>query len=81
MRVDQANGLRVEVVDAGRGMDESERTRADEPFYSTKPPGAGLGLGLFLVRAFAEQMGGTITLRSSPGVGTTAILDIPGRSA
>ncbi|HTV01859.1 MAG TPA: HAMP domain-containing sensor histidine kinase [Luteitalea sp.] len=81
MHVDQSSGLHVEVIDAGRGMDETEQARAGEPFYSTKPPGAGLGLGLCLVRAFVEQMGGTITLRSSPGTGTTAILEIPARSS
>ena len=80
MRVDHANGLRVEVVDQGRGMDDAEVARAGEPFFSTKPAGAGLGLGLFLVRAYADQMGGTLRLHSKPGVGTSVVLELPARS-
>jgi two-component system sensor histidine kinase RegB len=79
MRIEDSNGLRLEVIDRGRGMDDAERARAGEPFFSTKPAGAGLGLGLFLVRAFAEQMGGTFSLRSAPGAGTSAILELPAR--
>ena len=78
--VAQENGVRVEVIDSGRGMDAAEASRAGEPFFTTKPPGAGLGLGLFLVRAFADQMGGTLRLRSTPGQGTAAILQLPARS-
>jgi two-component system sensor histidine kinase RegB len=80
MRLDQTNGLRVEVIDRGRGMSESEVARAGEPFFTTKPAGAGLGLGLFLVRAFADQMGGTMQLQSTPGVGTSVILELPART-
>jgi two-component system, sensor histidine kinase RegB len=80
MRLEPGNGLRVEVIDHGRGMDEAEAARAGEPFFTTKPAGAGLGLGLFLVRAFVDQMGGTLRLHSEPGAGTSVILELPGRS-
>ena len=79
MRIEGTNGLRLEVIDHGRGMNDAERARAGEPFFTTKPAGAGLGLGLFLVRAFADQMGGTFSLRSIPGTGTSAILELPAR--
>ncbi len=79
LRVDQHDGVRVEVIDRGRGMDESEAARAGEPFFSTKPAGGGLGLGLFLVRAFVDQMGGTLRLRSVPGEGTSVTLQLPAR--
>lgn len=49
--------------------------RTGEPFSTTKGPGRGFGLGLFLARIFAERCGGTLTLQSDHG--TTAILELP----
>jgi two-component system sensor histidine kinase RegB len=80
IRLEQRNGLRVEVIDHGRGMNEIEVARAGEPFFSTKAAGAGLGMGLFLVRAFADQMGGTMRLHSTPGAGTSVVLEVPART-
>jgi signal transduction histidine kinase len=67
----------VEVIDAGRGMAPDEAARAGEPFFTTKPTGSGLGLGLFLARAFADQMGGTLQWRSAVGQGTSVTLELP----
>lgn len=78
--VAQNDRVRIEVIDHGRGMDDVEAARAGEPFFTTKPPGSGLGLGLFLVRAFAEQMGGSLQFQSRPGSGTAAVLDLPARA-
>ena len=64
--------LRFEVRDTGRGMDDATLARAGEPFFTTKPAGAGFGLGLFLARTFVEQWGGRFTLSSQPGRGTVA---------
>jgi two-component system sensor histidine kinase RegB len=69
---------RVEVHDHGAGMSPETRRRAGEPFYTTKEPGQGLGLGLFLTRAFAEHAGGSLQFEA--GDGTTAILEIPVRA-
>jgi two-component system sensor histidine kinase RegB len=77
LRVDQQPALRVEVTDRGRGMTPDESARAGDPFFTTKAPGAGLGLGLFLARAFADQMGGSLQWRSTPGQGTSVILELP----
>jgi two-component system sensor histidine kinase RegB len=67
--------VRIEVRDRGEGMSEDARRRAGEPFFTTKEPGHGLGLGLFLVRTFAERSGGTLEFHGAAG--TTAILEIP----
>jgi two-component system sensor histidine kinase RegB len=67
--------LRFEVTDRGQGMTDETRRRAGEPFYTTKPPGQGLGLGLFLARAVTDQLGGSLRFESQDG--TTAILEIP----
>ena len=67
--------VRIEVQDHGTGMSADVRRRAGEPFYTTKEPGRGLGLGLFLVRTFAERSGGSLEFQNSDG--TTAILEVP----
>jgi len=70
-------GLLVRVHDDGAGMAPEVLARVGEPFFSTKEPGAGLGLGVFIARSLCEQMGGRLTLESVPGRGTTARADIP----
>jgi two-component system sensor histidine kinase RegB len=69
--------VHIEVHDRGGGMSADTLRRAGEPFYTTKEAGRGLGLGLFLTRAFAERSGGTLHFETSDG--TTAILEIPTR--
>ena len=82
LRVDADDGgLLVVVEDDGPGMTREVLARVGEPFFSTKGPGAGLGLGVFIARSLCEQMGGRLTLESSPGVGTTARARIPCRPA
>ena len=51
--------LRLRIEDEGVGMSKDQLARAGEPFFSTKPPGQGLGLGLFIARSLSEQMGGS----------------------
>jgi two-component system sensor histidine kinase RegB len=65
------------VEDRGTGMAPDVLERAAEPFFTTKAPGAGLGLGLFLTRTLAEQLGGSLALESAPGRGTQARLALP----
>lgn len=68
------------VKDEGPGIPEQLLRRIGEPFFTTKPPGKGMGLGTFLVRAFAEGLGGSLEFESQPGEGTTATLSIPANS-
>lgn len=65
------------VTDVGMGMDAETLRRATEPFYTTKDPGRGMGLGLFLVRLVAERNGGSLSLDSTAGRGTFAALRLP----
>ncbi len=67
----------VFVEDRGAGMDAAVLARATEPFFTTKAPGAGMGLGLFLAQEVMRQLGGELALRSEPGAGTTVTLCFP----
>ncbi|MGQ0457121.1 MAG: two-component system sensor histidine kinase NtrB [Hyphomicrobium sp.] len=64
----------IAVIDTGSGMSPSVRRRALDPFFSTKAPGMGSGLGLALVSGFAADAGGGLDLARTPGGGTTAML-------
>jgi two-component system sensor histidine kinase RegB len=65
------------VHDQGMGMPADVLRHAGEPFFTTKPPGHGMGLGLFLTRAVLSRLGGRFDLDSTPGSGTTAVLVLP----
>ena len=67
----------VQVIDRGCGMPSEILSRAGEPFFTTKVPGEGMGLGLFLTQTLAEQLGGGLELSSTPGSGTVATLKLP----
>lgn len=72
---DEASGMvRLAVVDRGGGMSPEVIAHASEPFFTTRAPGEGMGLGLFLTRALAERLGGRLELESSPGTGTVAAI-------
>jgi two-component system sensor histidine kinase RegB len=65
------------VQDRGPGMPPEILARVGEPFFTTKVPGEGMGLGLFLTRALAEQLGGEFHISSRPGAGTEASFELP----
>jgi CheY-like chemotaxis protein len=69
--------VRLSVNDSGIGMTPATASRAAEPFFTTKPPGSGTGLGLSLARNFAEQSGGALAIESAFGRGTTVVLWLP----
>ena len=68
------------VEDRGAGMTPEVLSHLAEPFFTTKAPGLGMGLGTFLVRMFAEHLGGRLSFDSTPGKGSTAILEFPAES-
>jgi CheY-like chemotaxis protein len=58
-------------------MDNTTLKRATEPFFTTKPPGEGTGLGLSMAKGFAEQSGGALIVNSAIGQGTTVNILLP----
>ena len=72
-----ADQLQLHVIDAGQGMSDEVLGRASDPFFTTKEPGRGIGLGLFLTRNVISQLGGALEFRSQLGKGTEAIVTIP----
>lgn len=72
-----AQELKLVVVDSGPGMPAVVLARAAEPFFTTKEPGRGMGLGLFLARSVIERIGGRINIASRPGQGTTVSVRLP----
>ncbi len=69
--------IQITVADTGQGMDETVRARLFEPYFTTKEPGKGNGLGLATVRAIVRQHQGTITVDSAPGAGARFTVRLP----
>ena len=71
----------LSVKDTGSGMDDATRRRIFEPFYSTKTPGSGSGLGLPMVQHVVNESGGFLSVESVEGQGTTVRIYLPATHA
>jgi two-component system cell cycle sensor histidine kinase/response regulator CckA len=69
--------VRIAVRDTGRGMEPQVLQRVFEPFFSTKEPGKGTGLGLAMVDGFVKNHGGFVKVESQPGAGSQFTLHLP----
>ncbi len=69
----------VAVRDTGIGMPQADVQKAFQPFFTTKEVGKGTGLGLFLSRETVQAHGGTLSLASEQGRGTTVTITLPGK--
>lgn len=69
------------VRDDGPGMEPAVLRHAGEPFFTTKPPGHGMGLGLYLARTTISQVGGRLDITSAAEAGTTVIMVLPATAA
>jgi len=74
-RIDEAEGVAVEVRDSGEGLDPEQVDRVFEPFYSTKP--GGLGMGLAISRSIVKAHRGQLRAVQSDGPGAVLILTLP----
>lgn len=70
-------GLELRFRDNGPGIEENERVRIFDPFYTTKEPGKGTGLGLSVSCRIVENLGGRMGVESNPGEGATITLTLP----
>jgi signal transduction histidine kinase len=72
---DGVDELAVEIVDTGEGMDTQVRSRAKDPFFTTRPSGTGLGLAI--VDRIVDAHGGRLVIDSHAGEGTTVTVFLP----
>jgi two-component system sensor histidine kinase RegB len=72
----QADGCVIEVIDSGPPPPEETLRRASDPFFTTKSPGEGMGLGLFLVKCLAMRLRGNFSLSRSEHSLTHARLEL-----
>ncbi len=67
----------IQITDNGKGMNARTLEHAFDEYFTTKPNGKGTGLGLTLSRELIREAGGSLTLDSTPGRGTRAVIELP----
>ena len=80
--IKEGPGVKIAIIDQGKGMSAAEVERIFEPFYRANPDDPtvrGLGLGMSLVKHIIESHEGNIHIESTPQAGTTVILSLPAK--
>ncbi|EGB14533.1 integral membrane sensor signal transduction histidine kinase [Pseudodesulfovibrio mercurii] len=80
-RRDDRNQAEITVTDNGSGINQESLSKIFMPFFTTKAPGQGTGLGLSVCHSIIDSLGGELTVASTKGEGTTFTVRIPGKSA
>jgi len=72
-----ARGVEIEITDNGCGISPEDLPKIFDPFFTTKSPGKGTGLGLSLSHTILEKLGGSVSVSSRLGQGTTFTIQLP----
>ncbi|HQH44331.1 MAG TPA: ATP-binding protein, partial [Syntrophorhabdaceae bacterium] len=72
--------ISIEITDNGIGIPASIIEKVFEPFFTTKEVKKGIGLGLSLCKELLDEMGGAISVESTPRIGTTFFIKLPGEA-
>jgi two-component system, NtrC family, sensor kinase len=78
---DEGEGVLLDVIDNGCGIDPAVRERIFDPFFTTKPVGVGTGLGLSISYGIVQDHGGKIEVESTPGAGSRFTVRLPTKIA
>jgi len=73
----EARSVEIEVHDTGPGITDENLAKIFEPFFTTKPVGKGTGLGLAVTHGIIQEHGGRISIKTSPGEGTSFLIRLP----
>lgn len=76
---EEENQIIIEIIDNGKGMSSEVLRRVFNPFFTTKPVGSGMGLGLSMIERVINRHDGRINLKSKEGFGTTVTIELPVR--
>ncbi len=77
VREDEKEYIEIEFTDTGPGIPEEHLNKIFEPFFTTKPVGKGTGLGLSVSHGIVRKHGGYMTVKSTPGRGTSFFIRLP----
>ena len=75
--IGEGDSVEIRVSDTGTGIPQENLSKIFDPFFTTKPPGKGTGLGLSICHGIIEKLGGSISVASQVGKGTTFSIKLP----